>query len=165
MGHVALEVLELLAHLVSFKTGRLEPSVAFLMQKLHRSKSAIYDALHALKTHGFLDWLRRYEPTGREGRGPQLRQTSNAYRLSLPARALRCLGRLMQAPPVPDDVAQDLETRRQELEAVKASLSLDELAVVEVADGPLARALAALGRHVQERGSVSRSEFQAKTFL
>ena len=165
LGHIALEILELLAHLVSYRTGRLEPSIAFLMQKLHRSKSAIYDALHALKAHGFLDWLRRYEPTGREGRGPQLRQTSNAYRLSLPARALRLLGLQGRGMPLPDDVAQDLEVRRQELEGVKASLPLDELAILEVDDGPLARALAGLGRHVQERESASRSESQTKIFL
>src|SRR3712207_7937706 len=82
------------------------------MQKLRRSKSAIYDALHALKTHGFLDWLRRYEPTGREGRGPQVRQTSNAYRLSLPSRALRLLGFQGQPVPLPDDTAHAQEDRK-----------------------------------------------------
>ena len=165
LGHIALEILELLAHLVSYKTGRLEPSVAFLMEKLRRSKSAIYAALHALKAHGFLDWLRRYEPTGREGRGPQLRQTSNAYRLSLPAQALRLLGIQGRGVPLPDDVAQVLEARRQELEAAKASLPLEELAALEVNDGPLGRALAGLARHVQERASASRSESQATIFL
>ena len=127
LGHIGLEILELLANLVSYRTGRLEPSVAFLMQKLRRSKSAIYDALNALRTHGFLDWRRRYEPTGREGRGPQLRQTSNAYRLSLPARALRLLGRLMQAPPLPDDVHHARELQASEMAARRASLALDEL--------------------------------------
>jgi len=126
LGHVALEVLDLLAHLVSYRTGWLEPSIAFLMQKLRRSKSAIYDALHALKAHGFLDWLRRYEPTGREDRGPQLRQTSNAYRLALPAQALRCLGRLLQAPPLPEDVQHARELQANERAAHRASLPLVE---------------------------------------
>jgi len=161
LGHIALEILELLAHLVSYRTGRLEPSVAFLMQKLRRSKSAIYDALHALKAHGFLDWLRRYEPTGQEGRGPQLRQTSNAYRLSLPARALRLLGRLLQAPPLPDDVQHAQELRASEMAAHRASLPLDELPLFEVEDDRLGRLLANLGRSVQERESARRSESQA----
>ncbi len=162
LGHIALEVLELLAHLVSYRTGRLEPSVAFLMAKLRRSKSAIYDALHALRAHGFLDWLRRYEPTGREGRGPQLRQTSNAYRLSLPARALRCLGRLMQAPPLPEDVQHARELRASEMAAHRASLPLDELPLFEVEDNRLGQLLANLGRAVQERESARQTELKAR---
>lgn len=164
LGHVALELLELLGNLVSFKTGRLEPSVAFLMEKLRRSKSAIYDALNALRTHGFLDWLRRYEPTGREGRGPQVRQTSNAYRLVLPARAARLLGVQGEAVPLPDDLMQELQARQQELAALKAALPLDELAALEVDNGPLGRLLAELGRLVQERESGKQTESQAKLF-
>ena len=162
LGHIALEILELLAHLVRYKTGRLEPSVAFLMQKLRRSKSAIYDALHALRAHGFLDWLRRYEPTGREGRGPQLRQTSNAYRLSLPTRALRLLGRLLQAPPLPDDVQHARELQTSGMAAHRAGLPLNELPLFEVEDDRLGRLLAEMGRAVQERESARRSESQAK---
>ena len=162
LGHVALEILELLANLVSYRTGRLEPSVAFLMQKLRRSKSAIYDALHALRAHGFLEWLRRYEPTGREGRGPQLRQTSNAYRLSLPTRALRCLGRLLQAPPLPDDVQHARELQTSGMAAHRAGLPLDELPLFEVEDDRLGQLLAEMGRAVQERESASRSESRAK---
>ena len=135
------------------------------MAKLRRSKSAIYAALHALKAHGFLDWLRRYEPTGREGRGPQLRQTSNAYRLSLPARALRLLGLQGRGAPLPDDVAQNLADRRQALDTAKASLPLGELAVLEVDDGPLGRALASLARHVQERESARPTESETKIFI
>jgi hypothetical protein len=67
------------------------------MRKLRRSKDAVVRALQALRAHGFLDWLRRYVPTGQEGRGPQVKQTSNAYRLSMPARAMRLLGRLADA--------------------------------------------------------------------
>lgn len=109
-----------------------------------------------------LDWLRRYEPTGREGRGPQLRQTSNAYRLSLPARALRLLGHLMQAPPLPDDIRHARELHASEIAAHRASLPLDELPLFEVEDDRLGRLLADLGRAVQERESARRSESQAK---
>ncbi len=113
LGHVALE---LLGNLVSFKTGRLEPSVVFLMDRLKRSRDAVVRALQALRTHGFLNLLRRYEPTGREGRGPQVRQVSNAYRLVLPPRAARLLCVQGEAVPLPDDLTQELATRRQELE-------------------------------------------------
>jgi hypothetical protein len=162
LGHVALEVLELLAHLVSYRTGRLEPSLEYLMRKLRRSKDAVVRALQSLRAHGFLDWLRRYVPTGQEGRGPQVKQTSNAYRLSMPAQAMRLLGRLAHASPVPEDVSHAQEARRAELDAYRASLPLDELPLFEVDDGPLAQVLARLGSLVQERESARQTELKAK---
>ena len=55
LGHVGLEVLELLANLVSYRSGRLEPAITYLMGKLKRSKDAVVRALAALREHGFLD--------------------------------------------------------------------------------------------------------------
>lgn len=162
LGHVALEVLELLGNLVNFQTGRLEPAIAYLMKRLKRCRAAVVRALAALRMHGFTDWLRRFERVEREGAGPRVRQVSNAYRLALPLRAARLLG---GAVPLPDDVAQELEERRQELEVRKASLSLDELALVEVEDGRLGQALAQLGRRVQECESARQTESQAKHFI
>lgn len=49
------------------KTGQLDPSIETLMRKLKRSRDSIVRALNALRAHGFLDWLRRYVPTGSEG--------------------------------------------------------------------------------------------------
>lgn len=165
LGHVALEVLDLLANLVDFHTGRLEPSYDYLAAKLRRSRAAVARALKALREHGFLDRLRRYEETGQEGqRGPQVRQVSNAYRLSLPARALRLLGRIMQPAPLPDDVAQAQEERAAEREAHKVALPLDELPLFEVEDARLGRLLAELGRKVRERESAKQAETQAKPF-
>ena len=162
LGHVALEVLELLGNLVHFRTGRLDPSLDTLMRLLRRSRAAVVRALKALRTHGFLDWLRRYEPTGHEGRGPQVRQVSNAYRLSLPARAARLLGTFLHPPPPPDDFEHAREARAAELAAHKASLPLDQLALFEVGNNPLGRALASLGRRVQEREFTRQSESGSK---
>lgn len=165
LGHVALELLELLGNLVSYKTGRLDPAVTFLMDRLKRSRDAVVRALQALRAHGFLDWLRRYEPTECEGRGPQVRQVSNAYRMVLPPRAARLLGLQGEGAPLPDDMAHALEERRRALAALKASLPLDELARLEVEDGPLGRLLGELGRLVEERESARRTESQAKSSL
>ncbi|WP_218013926.1 helix-turn-helix domain-containing protein [Rubellimicrobium rubrum] len=152
LGHVALEVLELLANLVSYRSGRLEPSYAYLMQRLRRSKDAVHRALEALRQHGFLDWLRRHERVELvEGPGPRVRQVSNAYRLSLPPRAARLLGHLLSAPPLPEDMVQEQEDRATWLREHKAALPLSELPLVEVEDDRLARLLGELGRAVEAR--------------
>lgn len=166
LGHVAIEVLELLGNLVCRRTGRLEPSMATLMRRLRRSKDAVWRALRALRDHGFLKWLRRYEPTGvTEGPGPRVRQASNAYRLSLPERARRLLGWRGEGPPLPDDMVQAREERAAELAAQKAALPLDELALAQVEDDALGRALAEMGRAVRERAereSAERSETRSE---
>src|SRR5690606_13753295 len=107
LGSVALDVLRLFVNLIDFRTGRLEPSITTIMDRLGRSRDTIVRALKNLRAHGFIDWLRRYEPTGNEGRGPQVQQTSNAYRLSLPEKARQFLGRFGKAPPPPADHGQD----------------------------------------------------------
>lgn len=142
LGFVALEVLEYLGNLVDFRTGRLDPSLDFLMAKLRRSRDAIVRALAALRDHGFLDWLRRFEPTGNEGRGPQVRQISNAYRLSLPRRAAAMLGRFFQIPPAPDDHAHAQEIHAAQIEEYRAGLSELERTMMDLdPDNPVSAAL------------------------
>ncbi|WP_458573624.1 helix-turn-helix domain-containing protein [Chelatococcus asaccharovorans] len=158
LGSVAIEVLEYFVNLVDFRTGRLEPSIDTIMGKVRRSRDAVVRALKALRTHGFLDWLRRYEPTGNEGRGPQVQQASNAYRLSLPAKALRLLGRFGKAPPPPEDHIAAQAARAAELNAYRTALPLDERALFEAGNNPLGRALAALGKSLQQRESAKQTE-------
>jgi DNA-binding IclR family transcriptional regulator len=168
---VALELLELLANLVSHRSGRLEPSYAYLMAKLRRSKDAVHQALTSLREHGFLDWLRRHERVEvlEDAPGPRVRQVSNAYRLSLPRRAAQLLGHLLSSPPLPDDLAQEREDRATYLAEHKASLPLSELPLVEVEDDRLARVLGELGRAVearsmQERESARQAESRSTIF-
>ena len=154
LGHVGLEVLELLANLVSHRSGRLEPAITYLMGKLKRSKDAVVRALAALREHGFLDWLRRHERVEvlEDAPGPRVRQVSNAYRLSLPTRAAQLLGHwLSSSSPLPDDVAQEREDRAAWLREHKAALPLSELPLVEVENDRLARVLGELGRAVEAK--------------
>lgn len=167
LGFVALEVLDYLGNLVNFRTGRLDPSLDFLMGKLRRSRDAIVRALKALRDHGFLDWLRRFEPTGIEGRGPQVRQVSNAYRLSLPRRAAAMLGRFFQPAPAPEDHAQAQEIRAAELKAHRAAVSELERTRLDVdPDDPIGAALLrfAQSRALRaERESARQAESQSDT--
>ena len=161
LGPIALEILELFANLVDFRTGRLDPSIDFMRAKLRRSRDAITRALKALRDHGFLDWLRRFVPTGNEGRGPQVQQTSNAYRMSLPARALSLMGRLFTPAPAPDDFSHAQEQEAAAYAAQLAALPKADYARHRVKDAGLAEALARLGSLIQERESARQAESQA----
>ncbi len=165
LGSVALDVLRLFVNLIDFRTGRLEPSITTIMDRLGRSRDTIVRALKNLRAHGFIDWLRRYEPTGNEGRGPQVQQTSNAYRLSLPEKARQFLGRFGKTPPPPDDYSAAQKARAAELGAYRKTLPLDELALFEAGDNPLGRALAALGKMVQKRESDNQTESPSDLYL
>ena len=165
LGSVALDVLRLFVNLIDFRTGRLEPAISTIMARLGRSRDTIVRALKNLRAHGFIDWLRRYEPAGNEGRGPQVQQASNAYRLSLPEKARQFLGRFGKAPPPPDDHSAAQEARAAELDAYRKSLPLDELALLEAGDTPLGRALATLGKVVQKRESDKQTESPSDLYL
>ena len=158
-------MLRLFVNLIDFRTGRLEPSITTIMDRLGRSRDTIVRALKNLRAHGFIDWLRRYEPTGNEGRGPQVQQTSNAYRLSLPEKARQFLGRFSKAPPLPDDHSAAQEARAAEVDAYKKALPLDELALSEAGDTALGRALAALGKAIQKRESDNQTESPSDLYL
>jgi hypothetical protein len=122
LGHIGLEVLRELLRLIDYKTGRLDPAIATIAARIGRSVAAVAEALKRLRTHGFLSWLRRYVPTDREGlRGPQVRQTSNAYALAIPAVA-----RLESDPPMPDDEADRIIASEEQHAAMIASLPLFE---------------------------------------
>ena len=162
LGGVALEVLRELLRLIDYKTGRLDPSITTLCERIKRSRDAVVRALANLRNAGFLDWLRRYEPTDNEGRGPQVQQASNAYRLLLPALALKLLGRFASPPPVPDD-----EQARREAHSNAKTAMIDELPLWEqpahiVEDSRLAEILSRIGRKVVERESAQQTESRQK---
>ncbi|MGV8952472.1 MAG: helix-turn-helix domain-containing protein, partial [Cypionkella sp.] len=135
-------------------------AITYFMAKLKRSRDAIVRALGALRDHGFLDWLRRYVPTGNET-GPQVQQTSNAYRLSLPARALRLLGWRAAPAPLPDDFVQHQVQRAAQRDVLMGDMHPVDRAVTNVEDEGLAAVLAALGHAMflkKERESAERTE-------
>jgi len=165
LGHVAIEILDYLANLVDYRTGRLEPSLDTLMAKLHRSRDAIVRALKALRTHGFIDWLRRYVPTGNEGRGPRYQQTSNAYRLSMPQKALRYLGRYGKQSPTPDDFDHAQECQAATIEEMRSTLSREEQIALDFgSDDAMGKALIRLSLLMNKRESVERSESISKIY-
>lgn len=126
LGHVGLEILRELYRIVDFKTGRLDPAIATICKRLRRSVDAVSRAMKRLKAHGFLDWVRRCEPIENSGPGPQVRQITNAYGLGLPEVAAAWVKRILGAGPPPDCDATRRAADEAELNAMIASLPLEE---------------------------------------
>lgn len=162
LGSVALEVLREMLRLVDYRTGRLEPSMQTLCERLRRSKDAVWRALRNLRGAGFLDWIRRYEPTGEQGRGVQVKQTSNAYRLALPPAAAKLLGRRAEPAPLPADEEQRQSERKADHAAMIARLPLEDQAGEIVDDKQLAAVLSRIGKVIAERESAERAESHHK---
>lgn len=157
LGHIGLEVLRELLRLVDYRTGRLDPALATIAARIGRSIEAVVAALKRLKAHGFVDWLRRYVSTGRAGmRGPQVEQTSNAYRLSLPA----ALAAGMTAP-LPEDDTHRRQCAAEEATAMIASLPLDEQPAHLIDDPALAEAFARLGRSIMQQERDARKQHES----
>lgn len=131
LGPIGLEVLQLFVNMAKAYRGRLYPPLTWIMAKLRRSKCAVVEALARLRDHGFLDWRRRYEPTGTDGPGPQVKQVSNAYRL-IPETARRLLSYFKKSPPSP--VPADFEQQQQERAAEAASFETFERESVQQAE-------------------------------
>ncbi len=140
LGHVAIEVFAELLRRVDYATGQLDPAIDTLAKVLKRSRAAVIAALKTLQSHGFVQWLRRFEPVKDAGWwGPQVQQSTNAYRLSLPAMALKLVGIGDQAAPIPDD-----------FDARKAAAAA-EIRAMEFQDTPLGRTLERMERHFQDK--------------
>lgn len=168
LGGVAIEILDYFANLVDFKTGQLDPAITTLMDKLCRSRDAIVRGLKALRTHGFIDWLRRYIPADDPSGQIQVQQTSNAYRLSMPKRALKLLGRYGQKAPIPDDEQHRQDEQAAMIEEHRSQLSMSELPLFDMgSDNPLAQSLARLGAALdrKKRESVERTESLSKSII
>ena len=122
LGHIGLEVLRELYRIVDYRTGRLEPAIATICAKICRARAAVNRALKRLKEHGFLDWIRRSEPTGNVGSGPQIRQITNAYSLLLPRAAAAWVKRLLiGAPPAPCEIARREHDRVETNDMIKGA--------------------------------------------
>lgn len=95
LGHIAIEVYRFFLRLRGKKDGRLDPSYSWIAQQIRRSRSAVGSAIARLKAEGFLDSTRRTRPVDDPQPGGQyVEQISNAYFLSLPAKAMKLVARI-----------------------------------------------------------------------
>jgi hypothetical protein len=154
LGHIGIEILEALYAMVCRRTGRLDPAIATICERVKRAPSAVCKALAALKQHGIIDWIRRTEPVDNPGRGPQVRQISNAYRLDLPAKARALVARMRGKAPVPVDDADRRAGDAAELQRMLESQPRREEMAMRFTDPNLAAWFARLGMAVDETNAV-----------
>ena len=62
LGSIGLDVLRCLLRLRGRKDGRLDPTYQWIADKMHKSRSAVVEAVARLKVCDFLDWIRRCVP-------------------------------------------------------------------------------------------------------
>lgn len=124
LGQVGLDVLEALYDFVDFATGRLEPAVETIAEKVGHSYSAVHAALCRLRAAGFLHWIRRSRPTDNAGEaGPQVEQITNAYALLVPEKLQGLIAFLMRKAPAPADAVWQRQQRKEEHQAMLAQLT------------------------------------------
>ncbi len=140
----AVRVYEEILTLARLNRGRVFPSYDHLSMTTSLGRATIARALHILEDIGFLVRQRRFKRVDADGPGPRYRQTSNAYRPTLPQRVLGFMPRWMRPAPLPDDVVQREIDRTGEVAAMVAGLSCHELATATVG-GQLGKMLAKLG--------------------
>lgn len=158
LGHIALEVLRELYRMVDFKTGRLEPAIETICNRIRRARAAVVAAMARLKAHGFLDWIRRTEPTENEGAGPQVRQITNAYWFGLPAYAAAWVKRVLGRGPAPDCELARREADQVETEAMLDTISLEEQTeFIAGREGLVAQTLASYARSLSRNNASSLS--------
>ncbi len=150
-------MLRLFVNLIDFRTGRLEPSISTIMDRLGRSRDTIVRALKNLRAHGFIDWLRRYEPTGNEGAAPG---AAGEQRLPpVPAgKGPAVPWPVRQGPSPPADHGQDQQAWSEAIDAYKNALPLDERTQLDAGDSPLGQALVRMAKTFMKRESDNQTE-------
>lgn len=122
IGRSALSVLyALLWDCLSWKNGRLDPSIDHISKLASLGRSATIDALKKLKQLKIIDWVRRCESYTDENGNHRLRQLTNAYGVAGPSQWPR-----PQPPEPPTPHPQELgypERRPDALEAAIANLT------------------------------------------
>ena len=118
----------------------LAPSVKYLSDALGYDEKTIHRAKAELQRHGWLDWIRRFEPIAdAAGAGPRVRQLTNAYRLLLPGAAAVFLGFLGKPAPVSADL-QTLEEQAASAAAAAKAYELDQGRARQAASPAIQRA-------------------------
>lgn len=144
LGNVALEVLRYLVNIQDAITGRIDPELKTIAKAIGRSVSAVHAALKRLDANGFIDYIRRIIEVPSNNKEPQIKQTSNAYKLCMP-KALRVLKSKFKQETSCDQIMHKIFYNNQ-IKDYLNQLSCTEIAFAFGDDEKLSQALARIGR-------------------
>ena len=106
IGASGIKVAKTLLKLANFRDGKCFPTIETICHLSRLCRQTVCDALFRLGEHGFVQKLRRCIKTGEKGvRGPQVKQTSNAYGFNvrcLPKQVLGWIRRKLDHKPPPE---------------------------------------------------------------
>ncbi|TKW64644.1 MAG: helix-turn-helix domain-containing protein [Paracoccus denitrificans] len=149
-----LRVLATMLYMDKLFKGRVYPSYEMIADWAIVSRATVHRALKALEAAGLLARLRRYVQTEDETIGARSEQTSNAYRLELPAVVRDLIERRFRPAPMPDDEAQRQRDRLSDHAAMLSSLPKADYIRATTGDAELAKVLVRLWEGIEKRGSL-----------
>lgn len=156
LGDVGIRLLRELYRIVDFKTGRLEPAIDTLCQRINRARATVVKYLARLREHGFLEWVRRSEPIDdADGAGPRVRQITNAYGFCLPVAASNWVRKILGNGPTPDCELARREADCAEVEDMLDQASNDEQVDYITDDPKLAEILKRVGNALSKSSASS----------
>lgn len=155
IGDVGIRLLRELYRIVDYRTGRLDPAIDTLCDRVKRARATVVKYLAKLREHGFLNWVRRTEPTDNEGAGPQVRQITNAYGLLVPAHAAVWITKVCGDAPLPDDDVVRRAEAEAERKVMENSLPPIEFVAAVVDNPQLAEILSKMAARLPEDSASS----------
>lgn len=160
-----VRIYEELTQLARACKGELFPSYETLAERTARSRNSVWRAIGLLEALGFICRQRRFKKVQAEGPGPRYAQTSNVYRLELPAFAEKLLPFWNRPAPKPDDQLQREEDRIIDQAHMLSRLSCRDQAreLHVLSDAPNSGLLAVLERLGQAIDDAAERESQIET--
>lgn len=147
-----LAVLEALLRIARVQAGRVYPTLEYLAETVGIGRRTVIRALALLTELGFVLAQRRFKRVEIDGVGPRYKQTSNAYRMLMPAWIEAHLPRWLRPAPLPADVVQQEAERIEQTAAMLSSLSRREYTL---ARGWTNRGSRSLGSNCSARAGVN----------
>lgn len=160
-NHIA--VLRVLGDYARNCRGRVYPALTTIAVGAGVARRTVVRALELLEQLGLVERRRRYIKIETEGPGPRVRQTSNVYRLTLPAWLTDRLPRWMTQPPLPVDERHRLDDGMRELGAMVEGLSCADAVGFHSPDDPeLAAVLRRLGLAIDRESASARTALNSE---
>ncbi|WP_288413452.1 helix-turn-helix domain-containing protein [uncultured Sphingomonas sp.] len=148
----AVRVMQEILDLARLNSGRVYPTYDRIAEKTHLGRRTVSRAISVLESLGLIQKQRRFTMVPADDDAKRYRQTSNAYRPTLPQIVSRYLPKFLRATPAPADATFRAEEDARMTEEMLASTSCEQRVdyLFENAS-PMAEAFRRMGALVDSR--------------